>query len=138
MMDILSWIGWLLWGLLALLWSIVWLLLGGWISTAAQILVVAMGIFVYRYGWHRAPAELWRQTVAVWRFASGAMRASEALAESREDRKRSAVREASPGKTGSRAAHNAGVRHAGDVTINLSTTLSVMMLVGFWLMSAAL
>jgi hypothetical protein len=134
MMDILGWLGWLLWGALALLWSIVWLLLGGWISTLAQIVVVLMAIFVYRYGWQQAPAELWRQTLAVWRFATGAMRASEALSQAEQDRKRSAARERpAPGKARAR-----GPRHAGDVTINLSTALSVGMLAALWLVSLAL
>lgn len=133
MMDILGWLGWLLWGALALLWSIVWLLLGGWISTAAQILVVLMAIFVYRYGWQRAPAELWRQAVAIWRFSTGAMRASEALAEAREDRAREDRRKRDHSERASALRH--APRHAGDVTINLSTALSVTLLVSLWLYS---
>lgn len=130
MMDVLSWIGWLLWSLLALLWSVVWLLLGGWIATAAQIVVVLMAIFVYRYGWRRAPAELWRQARALWRFASGAMRATEALAEADADRKRSRIRE-------SAAALRATLpRQRGDVTINLSTTMSITLMLALWLLSA--
>ena len=127
MMDVFSWIGWIVWSLLALLWSVVWLLLGGWISTLAQIIVVLMAIFVYRYGWARAPAELIRQTRAVWRFATGAMRASEALAEADADRKRSAARVASNGGN-TRRSRPFSPRHVGDVTINLSSALSIGML----------
>ncbi len=133
MMDALSWVGWIIWSLLALLWSVVWLLLGGWISTLAQIIVVLMAIFVYRYGWRRAPTELARQARAVWRFASGAMRASEAMAEADADRKRSAAKIAAE-PVDTRRRRPAGPRHVGDVTVNLSTGLTVSMLVGLlWL-----
>lgn len=134
MMDILSWTGWLIWSLLALLWSVVWLLLGGWISTFAQIVVVVMAIYVYRYGWRNAAGELFRQGRAVWRFASGAMRASEALAEADSDRKRDAVKASAAHRDGRRSILPPGPRHAGDVTINLSTALTIAAMTGLlWL-----
>jgi len=135
MMDVFSWLGWLLWSLLALLWSVVWLLLGGWISTLAQIVVVLMAIFVYRYGWRAAPAELARQTRAVWRFASGAMRASDALSEADADRKRVAARASSQSRS-TNVGKPASPRHIGDVTINASTALTLAMFAALLWLSA--
>ena len=37
------------------MWSIAWLLLGGWVSTLAQILVIVFIVFAFKYGWRRAP-----------------------------------------------------------------------------------
>jgi hypothetical protein len=133
-MDILGWIGWLIYSLFALLWSVVWLLLGGWISTLAQIVVVLMAIFVYRYGWQRAPGELLCQVRALWRFGTGAMKATEAMAAADEDRKRERSRTKAL-ETGARTRSRLP-RHRGDVTINLSTALSVAMLAGLWIVSA--
>jgi hypothetical protein len=132
MMDFLGWIGWLLWSLLALLWSLVWLLLGGWVSTALQILVVILAVYVYRYGWRRAPGEVVRQALAVGRFASGAMKATEALAQAETDRKREVSRAAKR----TVASKPLTIRNRGDVTVNLSTLLSVAMLAGLWIISA--
>lgn len=38
------------------------LLLCDWSSALLQILLVVVNIYVLKYGWHHAPAELWRRT----------------------------------------------------------------------------
>jgi hypothetical protein len=75
-MDILGWLWWalasllgLLWWLLGLLWSVVWFLISGWVSTILQIAILLAVIFFLKYGWQRAPAELWRRGSAFARFA---------------------------------------------------------------------
>ena len=76
-MDILGWIGWLLWTLLGLAWSVLWFLVGGWVSTLAQIAVVALVIFGYKYGWRRAPQEIATRAVTFGRFAWAWIRSRE-------------------------------------------------------------
>lgn len=50
-MEIVSWIGWLLAALAGWVWSIAWLLVGGWVSTLLQILIVVFLVFAFKYGW---------------------------------------------------------------------------------------
>ena len=57
-MEIVSWIGWLLAALAGWIWSVAWLLIGGWVSTLLQILVIVFVVFAFKYGWRRAPLEL--------------------------------------------------------------------------------
>lgn len=57
-MDILGWLWWLVAKLLAIVWTVGWFLLGGWVVTLAQLAVIAGLIYVYKYGWRRAPIEL--------------------------------------------------------------------------------
>ena len=67
-MDILAWLWWLLSGLLGFVWGLVWFLLGGWVSALAQIAVIAMTVFGMKYGWQRAPFEIWRAASGFGRF----------------------------------------------------------------------
>ena len=114
-MDILGWIGWLLWTLLGLAWSVLWFLVGGWVSTLAQIAVVALVIFGYKYGWRRAPQEIATRAVTFGRFAWAWIRSRELPASA----SRAEVRE---------VYKTVRVKEAGD--INLSTLLSLLMLGG--------
>jgi hypothetical protein len=126
-MDILGWLFWLLKWLLSLAWSLVWLLLGGWVSTAAQILAILAGISVYRFGWRRAPVEVWGQLSGFVRFASNWMRGRDALA----------GRAPAPRETaGPERVRITRVKEAGD--INLSTALSVVTLAGLCMLAAAM
>ncbi len=121
-MDILgSLFGWLWWAAQLLL-GLLWLLVGGWVSTLLQIVVLALGFFVWRHGWRQAPAELWRQTRALYRLSRGAIRASEAMERARAPEPgRSAV---APVVTPQ------SPRQFGDVTINMSSALSGLMFLG--------
>ena len=44
-----------LWWIISAVWSLLWLLIGGWVSTALQIIVLVLAYYAYRYGWQRAP-----------------------------------------------------------------------------------
>lgn len=122
-MEIVSWILWLLAALAGWMWSIAWLLLGGWVSTLAQILVIVLIVFGFKYGWRRAPLEIVDRVRPLagwlWRWAT-----------SREPR-------SAGGSYASRGAPEVRVirvKAPGDV--NLSTLLNVMMLAGLALLPA--
>ncbi|MEZ5817572.1 MAG: hypothetical protein R3D44_10850 [Hyphomicrobiaceae bacterium] len=127
-MDVLGWIWWLFASALGLVWSVVWFLLGGWVSTLAQIGVIVLLVFGYKYGWRRAPAELMARTGGFGRFAWGWLRSKES-------------RPAAPTPTGSpkaRGRQRLNRRQPGDVRINVSTCLTLLMLAGLWLVAATL
>lgn len=116
-MEALSWFGWLVAKLVGFAWSIVWFLLGGWVATLAQIAVIALIIFGYKYGWRQAPQEILTRAGPLGRYLWGWVRTRESGAivprvERREGMARSQGR----------------LREAGDV--NLSTLLSVVALAG--------
>lgn len=121
-MELLSWLmGWL-WWLITILMGFLWLLVGGWVSTLLQIVVLALGFFVWRHGWRQAPNELWRQAMALYRFLSGAMRASAAMESARAPEPRRPSPEP--------AVVAPPRRQFGDVTINISSALSALVFVG--------
>ena len=57
-MDILAWLWWGIVKILGLLWSFAWFLLGGWVATLVQLLIIAGVIFALKYGWRQAPWEM--------------------------------------------------------------------------------
>lgn len=123
-MDIFGWLGWallsilgLLWWLLGLLWVVVWFLISGWVSTLLQVALLIAAIFFLKYGWQRAPAELWRRGSTVARFSWNWLRAREPQAVSREARE---------------VVRLVRVKEVGDV--NISTLLSLLMLLGLALL----
>ncbi len=122
-MEIVSWIVWLLAALAGWMWSIAWLLLGGWVSTLAQILVIVFVVFAFKYGWRRAPLEIALRAKPVaswlWRWAA-----------SREPRQAGAY-DAARGVPEVRFIR---VKAPGDV--NLSTLLNVLTLAGLALLPA--
>jgi hypothetical protein len=122
-MDAIGWIWWLAKSLLGLVWSVAWFLLGGWVSTLAQIGVIVLVIFAYKYGWRRAPQELLGRLGTIGRFGWSWIRAREPGA---------AVAPALPA-----ARRSAGERRRqpGDVRINVSTTLSLLALAGLGLLA---
>lgn len=120
-MDILTWIWWLLASLLSVAWSLLWFLLGGWVSTLAQIGVVIGVIFFYKYGWQRAPAEIAARLSTAGRFVWGWMRQRETAP---GDRQRVDVRE---------VVRTVRVKEAGD--INVSSLLNVLVFLGLVLMA---
>jgi hypothetical protein len=120
-MEFVSWIVWLLAALAGWIWSITWLLLGGWVSTLAQILVIVFIVFGFKYGWRRAPLEIALRVRPLagwlWRWAT-----------SREPRS-GRVYDAPSGVPEVRYIR---VKAPGDV--NLSTLLNVVMLAGLALL----
>ena len=122
-MDILGWLWWalasvlgLVWWLLGLLWSIVWFLVSGWVSTLLQIAILVAVIFFLKYGWERAPSELWRRGSAFVRFAwkwIGAREIDPGAATREVSRERIRI---------------VRVKEFGDV--NVSTLLSLLVLAG--------
>jgi hypothetical protein len=115
-MDIVVWLGWAVLGVLGLLWSLVWFLISGWISTLLQILVLIATVFLLKYGWQRAPAELWRRSSSFARFSWKWLRAKEPAAGPCEVRDRVRI---------------VRVKEPGD--INVSTLLSLLALGGLLL-----
>ncbi|MFM9938134.1 MAG: hypothetical protein ACKVP7_01395 [Hyphomicrobiaceae bacterium] len=114
-MDILGWIGWLLWKIVGLAWSLIWFLLGGWVSTLAQIAVIALIIFGYKYGWRQAPQQILTRSAAFGRFVWAWVRARELPAGTARTEVREVYRDVR-------------VKEIGDV--NVSTLLSLLVLAG--------
>lgn len=114
-METLGWIAsWLL-SIGGLVLSLVWFLIGGWVSTLLQITVLIFAIYGMKYGWRRAPFEIWRRTQSFARFFWSWIRAREP--DARPDIEvREVIREVR-------------VREPGD--INLSTAMSLMVIAGF-------
>ncbi len=126
-MDILVWIFWLLRVIFSLAWSLVWLLLGGWVSTLAQILAVLGIVAVYRYGWRRAPVEVWAQLSSFLRFATNWLRGRDMMIGRAAEPSSKAVIE---------KIRVVRVKEAGD--INLSTALSLLVMAGLCALAANL
>ena len=61
-MEIVAWLGWAVAAVLGVLWSLVWFLISGWVSTLLQIAVLIATIYFLKYGWQRAPVEILRRT----------------------------------------------------------------------------
>jgi hypothetical protein len=114
-MEIIGWLWWFTSGLLALVFSLVWFLISGWIATLAQIGIVAVLIFSYKYGWRRAPGELLVRVGGLVRRVLGWARVREGGGASGTGCKREKVQVVQR-------------RRPGDV--NVSTLLNVLMLAG--------
>ena len=113
-MEILAWLAWGVAAVLGFLWSLVWFLISGWVSTLLQIAVLIATIYFLKYGWQRAPAEILRRTRSFGRFFWSWLRAREPQSNSDVP-----VRE---------VLRVIRTKEVGD--INISTMLSLMMLVG--------
>lgn len=118
-MDTVVWLAWALMTLLGFLWSLVWFLISGWVSTLLQIALLIAAIYLFKYGWQRAPAELWRRTRPFGRFFWNWIRAREAQAGAGVE-----VRE---------VVRVVRAKEFGD--INVSTLLSLLMLFGLALVA---
>ncbi|MGD9670414.1 MAG: hypothetical protein AB7U75_15460 [Hyphomicrobiaceae bacterium] len=118
-------LGVVLW-ILSAIWSLVWLLIGGWVSTALQIIVLVLAYYTYRYGWRRAPLEAWRGIRAIGRWGWNWLRGVEAMSGGAE---RERVREVE-------VVREIRVKEFGDV--NLSSLMNVSMLAGLLLVATAL
>ena len=74
-MDILGWLWWIVTSLIGFVWTVVWFLIGGWVSTLAQIGVVVLLVFGYKYGWMKGPTEIARRLSTLSRYGNGWLRA---------------------------------------------------------------
>ena len=117
-------LGLVLW-ILSTLWSLIWLLIGGWVSTALQIIVLVLAYYAYRYGWRRAPLEAWRGVRAITRWGWNWLRGVEAMAGVPE---RERLREVE-------VVREIRVKDFGDV--NLSSLMNVSMLAGLLVLAMA-
>jgi hypothetical protein len=118
-MDIIAWVVWAVITVLGALWSLVWFLISGWVSTLLQIAVLVATIYFLKYGWQRAPAEIWRRTRSFGHFFWGWVRAREPQTSPDGD-----VRE---------VVRVVGGKEFGD--INISTLLSLIMFAGLALLT---
>jgi hypothetical protein len=112
-MDILSWLWWILLTVAGATLKLFWFLISGWVSTLFQIAVLVIAIYFLKYGWQRAPVELWRRTRTFGGFFWGWVRARE-----------TPVAAASPPEA------VRVVRHKEFGDINISTLLSLLLLFG--------
>ena len=112
-MDILGWLWWVASTLLAGIVSLIWFLISGWVSTLLQIALLVIVIYFLKYGWQRAPAEIWRRSRAFSGFFVSWIRARDA-----GGAERVVVQTVRVIK----------VKEFGDV--NISTLLSLLMLAG--------
>jgi hypothetical protein len=118
-MEIVAWLGWAVATVLAVLWSLVWFLISGWVSTLLQIALLIAIIYFFKYGWQRAPAEILRRTSSFGRFFWSWLRAREPQA-SADAHTRDVVRI---------------IRSKEFGDINISTLLSLLMIVGLALLA---
>jgi hypothetical protein len=116
-MDVLSWLWWLLSGIITGLLSLLWFLVSGWVSTLLQVGLLIVVIYFLKYGWQRAPAEIWRRSSSFARFFASWIRAREPMVGASEPAVVRAIR----------------VKEFGD--INISTLLSLLMLTGLILLA---
>jgi hypothetical protein len=117
-MDILGWFWWIAATILTGILSLIWFLVSGWVSTLLQIALLIIVIYLLKYGWHRAPADIWTRSRAFAGFFIGWIRARDAVALERE------------------VVHTVRVikvKEFGDV--NVSTLMSLLMLAGLVLMA---
>ena len=119
-MEILAWVLWALVSLLGFLWTVVWFLISGWVSTLLQIALLVAAVFFFKYGWQRAPAELWRRARSVGGLFWTWMRAREPRAAQADVKVREVVRVVR-------------VKEFGDV--NISTLFSLLVLAGLVLVA---
>ena len=118
-MEIIAWLAWAVMAFAGLLWSVVWFLIAGWISTLLQIALLIATIYFLKYGWQRAPAELWRRTHSFGRFFWTWIRAREP--------------DTAGGVEVREVVRVVRAKEFGD--INISTLFSLVMLIGLALLT---
>jgi len=121
-MEIIGWLWWLISSIASYLLALLWFLVSGWVSTLLQILVLVGVIYFLRYGWRQAPAELYVRTRSLLRFLWGWLRARETTTGAYQAR-------AQPVRV-------VTAKEFGD--INISTLLSLIVLIGLFCASQLL
>ena len=76
-MEFLAWAWWLAATVFGVVLTILWFLVSGWVSTLLQIALLVAVIYFMKYGWQRAPTEIWRRTRSFAGFFVGWLRARE-------------------------------------------------------------
>jgi hypothetical protein len=132
-MDVVAWIAWLAWSIVGLVWSLLWFLIGGWVATLAQIGVIVLVIFGYKYGWRRAPHEVVARLGSLLRLGWAWIRTREAGAAATSSAR--GDRPQDQGRRARRAGLGARRRQPGDVRVNISTLLSLLMIAGLWMLA---
>jgi hypothetical protein len=117
-MDVIAWLAWTLLAILGVVWSIVWFLISGWLSALLQVALLVTVIYFLKYGWQRAPAEIWRRTRGFAQFFWNWLRA-------RDPQVLSGVE--------TREVVRVSGKEFGD--INVSTLLSLLMIAGLVLVA---
>ena len=112
-MDIVGWLWWLVSTLFTGMLSLIWFLISGWVSTLLQIALLVLVIYFLKYGWQRAPSEIWRRSRSFAGFFVSWIRARDADAS---------------GRAVVQTVRVVKVKEFGDV--NISTLLSLLMLAG--------
>ena len=118
-MEVLAWLWWALVTIVGVVWSLVWFLIRGWVSTLLQIALLVGAIYVLKYGWRRAPIEFWQSTRSLGGFFWNWLRVRDPAAAPRVE-----VRE---------VVRVIRAKEFGDV--NLSTLLSLLVFGGLLLIS---
>jgi hypothetical protein len=121
-MDVLLWLWWALATTIGLIWGVVWFLISGWVSTLLQVALLIMVIYFLKYGWQRAPAEIWRRSRTFGGFFWNWLRAREPLGAANAE-----VRE---------VVRVVRAKEFGD--INVSTLLSLLIVLGWILVASGL
>jgi hypothetical protein len=67
-MELVSWLWWLLSYVAVGFFRLLWFLLSGWVSTLLQIALLIGVVYFLKYGWRRAPFEIWRHSKSFGRF----------------------------------------------------------------------
>src|SRR6185503_15193804 len=67
-MELITWLLTSLAYAVGIIWSLVWFLISGWVSTLLQIAVLVAVIYWLKYGWQRAPYEVWKRSQSFGRF----------------------------------------------------------------------
>jgi hypothetical protein len=112
-MDVVGWLWWLFSAIFTGMLSLIWFLISGWVSTLLQIGLVVVVIYFLKYGWQRAPAEIWRRSRSFARLFMSWLRGRDAPLGIGEPMQSVRV---------------VKVKEFGD--INVSTLLSLLMLAG--------
>jgi hypothetical protein len=118
-MDIIGWLWWLVSTLVGTLLGLIWFLIAGWVSTLLQIAVLIGVVYLLKYGWQRAPIEMWRRTRSFVVFFLNWIRAREAAGAAAQPAPVRIVK----------------AKEFGD--INISTLLSLLMLIGIIILAAS-
>lgn len=112
-MDIVGWLWWLASTVFTGMLALIWFLISGWVSTLLQIGLLVVVTYFLKYGWQRAPAELWRRSRSFAGFFVSWIRARDTAPSGRES---------------APAIRVVKIKEFGD--INISTLLSLLMLAG--------
>ena len=76
-MEFLAWVWWITATVFGFVLTVFWFLVSGWVSALLQIALLVAVIYFMKYGWQRAPSEIWRRTRSFAGFFVSWIRARE-------------------------------------------------------------